>query len=74
MRLCADDVAVIVYVADDTGMWQVKDSHTPARGIPGPLTSTVIKRRRTEPDQDSEAGTESEIGSEREFEGYVSRR
>jgi hypothetical protein len=40
----------------DDGQWQVKDSRTPARGIPGPLTSTVIKKRRTEqqPEEDFE--------------------
>ena len=47
---------------DTTSQWLHK---TPARAVPGPMTSTAIKKRRT--DEESEVGTESEIGSERDF-------
>jgi len=48
---------------DTTSQWLSK---TPARGMPGPMTSTVIKKRKTD-EEVSEIGTESEFGSERDF-------
>jgi len=53
---------------DLSNTWLSKDSRTPGRGIPQPLTSTAIKRRRTDLDSDHESETpqESEAGSEYE--------
>ncbi|ELU02222.1 hypothetical protein CAPTEDRAFT_182123 [Capitella teleta] len=51
-------------VQEDDGQWVARS--TPARaGAVGPLTSTVIRRKRTHEEMDTTDG--SEIGSERDF-------
>ena len=56
--------------ADLSNTWLSKN--TPARGMPGPMTSTAVKRRRGGHDVQSDTGTEtpqeSEAGSEADFE------
>ena len=41
-----------------SGGWM--STETPARGVPGPLTSTAVKRPR-QADSESEAGTEADF-------------